>query len=93
MNHCMANLQVECRRCKGTGKVEIEPSLFQTFTILQKRGKSTATDLHPIINKAIVKAHGHEISATAVNNRLADLYSFGFVTRTRDGKRWIYQAV
>jgi len=64
---------------------KLDPALEQTLTTLQRRGASTATDLH-------AESSGN-IAITAWNNRLADLYARRLAKRRKLGKQWIYEPI
>lgn len=76
-----------CSACHGRGRVPLPPMLLETLELL-KRGPATAGEL-----KRRTKS---KLGVTAWNNRLADLYRMGHVSRTAFSKAgrgkhgWLY---
>lgn len=70
---------------KATLLGTLDGFLAETLKLLEERGPSVAQDL--------TKASTEKISIGGWSNRLAALHSRRLVTRIRDGKTWIYQAL
>lgn len=75
--------KVPCWHCNGSGRVLLSDELLETLEALKTRKTASARDLF-----LTLKLNCHP---TAMNNRLEDLRGLGFLTRKRDGKRWLYR--
>lgn len=74
---------IACQKCEGTGQVAMSDELLAT---LQAVGRHSSVE-------DVIKKVGWKHHPTAINNRLEFLRDAGFVTRTREGRAWIYSKV
>lgn len=84
----MKPVRVTCRACRGTGRVDLVPSLRRVLDFL-RRGPATAIELRAMELETV----GDAPSANAFNNRLEELREYGFVGRARDHRGWRYHLV
>lgn len=71
---------VQCPRCEGKGNLPLPSHLSATLAQVPKTGYICAQQLAVNIN----------IEHGAACNRLVDLFLMGLVSRTKQGKTWLY---
>lgn len=81
----MKRPQISCRKCEGSGAVDLEDSLWNTLQVLAKLKRATAPEIFE-------QSQGENafIKVTAINRRLEDLRALNLVEREREGAVWKY---
>lgn len=83
---------IPCPHCNGTGAFKLPWRLNWCLQALDMAPSNRATCewLHFMWSKQC-SPERRKVGITVFNNRLEELRALGFVTRTRQGKFWIYQ--
>lgn len=76
---------MDCPRCKGCGKVPLDPVLQQTLGALREHGDATAAQLHELMAMSG--------GVTAMCNRLRKLFDLKLIGRRKVGKQWVYMGI
>ena len=74
---------LKCECCGGMGKRPMSDDLHETLEAVIHLKSAHAAQ--------VVEALGYSCALTAMNNRLAELARLGFLTRTKQGKFWLYE--
>lgn len=72
---------IDCPKCEGSGKMELPEHLKTTLSCFKGAESIIADDLHRKFPR---------ITVNAINNRLLELHTLGFLLRKRMGKFWLY---
>jgi hypothetical protein len=73
---------IVCASCDGAGKTPLPDELQTTLDMFAGKARFTAADLH-------TKAQD-SVSVNAMNNRVERLRGLGLLTRSRQGRNWLY---
>jgi hypothetical protein len=85
-------LWIECPTCSGHGEIPLPEILAKPLEVIGRHdGIDTLSLLLEYGFAYGGEDYGEAIKPTAMNNRLVRLLEYGFVTRTRRGKLWVWR--
>jgi hypothetical protein len=80
---CMKRPSIPCRKCNGTGQIELTGPLAEAFALFRGRQQKDAEAVKAELGLS-------EITVSAINNRLEDLRRLGLLDRKKKGRVFMY---